>query len=84
MARMIKNFDNKLFLHEAREKQVADFSTKTLNSMNSDHAQQEKNMQTIARQLAKMEERLMSTEALIKTVSYNLIYLTLSCFYGSI
>ena len=69
LIRGIKSLDNKLFLHEAREKQVADFSTKTLNSMASDNIKNEKNIQTLARQLAKMEERLMSTEALIKTVS---------------
>ncbi|XP_037802291.1 uncharacterized protein LOC119596963 [Penaeus monodon] len=63
----IKAAQNKLTRHEAREAQVADFSTKTLNALSSDHALTEKNMQTIAHQLAKMEERMLSMEALIQT-----------------
>ncbi|XP_042869402.1 golgin subfamily A member 3-like [Penaeus japonicus] len=63
----IKAAQNKLTRHEAREAQVADFSTKTLNALSSDHALTEKNMQTIAHQLAKMEERMLSMEALIHT-----------------
>lgn len=67
LEKSIKDVTNKLNRHEAREAQVADFTTKTLNILNSDHSLVEKSMQSIAVQLAKMEERLLSIESLIHT-----------------
>lgn len=67
LEKSIKDVTNKLNRHEAREAQVADFSKKTLVSLASDHDLTEKNMQALARQLATVEERLISTEALIIT-----------------
>ncbi|KAG7166237.1 putative Centrosomal protein of 290 kDa-like 2 [Homarus americanus] len=67
LEKSIKAVINKLNRHEAREAHVADFSTKTLNKLSSDHALTAVNIQALAMQLAKMEERLLSTEALIQT-----------------
>lgn len=67
LEKVVKDVTNKLNRHEAREAQVADFTTKTLNALNSDHSLVEKSMQAVARQLTKMEERLLSIESLIQT-----------------
>ncbi|KAK8752984.1 hypothetical protein OTU49_001792 [Cherax quadricarinatus] len=67
LEKSIKDVTSKLNRHEAREAQVADFSTKTLTGLLSGHTVSDKHLQTIARQLANMEERLISTEALVQT-----------------
>lgn len=67
LEKTIKDVTDKLNRHEAREAQVADFSSKTLASLSSEHTQAEHDVQAIARQLAKMEERLLSMEALVQT-----------------
>ncbi|RXG56592.1 hypothetical protein Avbf_07165, partial [Armadillidium vulgare] len=64
----LRTLENKLSRHEFREAQVADFSTKTLNALTADHGLTQKNMQTVARQLGSMEERLLAFEALISTI----------------
>lgn len=65
--RSIKAVANKLDRHEAREAQLAATTTKTLGTLSTALGDAAGGVQAVARQLAVMEERLLSLEALTQT-----------------
>lgn len=68
LERSIKGVSNKLDRHEKREMQSSTSTTGSLNLIQGSIRDIGGGVQVVARQLAVMEERLLSLEALIQTV----------------
>ncbi|KAF2362947.1 hypothetical protein FHG87_006293 [Trinorchestia longiramus] len=67
MNRAVRSLEDKLMRHESREAQMADFTSKTLNSLVADHSQTTDTLTQTARQMAVVEERVMAVLTLVRT-----------------